>query len=245
MRCIIIAILALCTTALAQNEVPYQSESGSWSFTKPSGWNPIGFAVMREVEADNRSEFPDKNFKYIAGFTRGGMNTFNYPYMFVNVTDADLSGLSYGDLEKGLAISKPKGKRETLLYNAVRQFAWGETVVDGDRNRTVSTVHIKGRGKGPVKVTVYSLLGAHNVVQFVCFDLEANGSKNDAYVGEIVNTFKFADGHSFVPTAGISSNSRDEGLSRAGAIVLLSIVGGAVVLGVAIKLIIGAMSKSA
>jgi hypothetical protein len=238
-------MLATCACgALAQNDIPYQSESGSWSFTKPNSWNPIGFAVMREVEAENRADFPDKNFKYIAGFTRGGMNTFIHPYILVNVTDADLSGLSYGDLERGLAIQKPRGRREEMLFNAVRQFAWGDTVVDGDRNRTVGTAHVPKGRKGPVKVTVYSYLGAHNVVQFECFDLEANGSKNDGYVNEIVGSFKFSEGNAFVPTAGVSS-THDNGVSRAAAIVMLSIIGGIVVLGVAVWLVAGAMKSKA
>ena len=61
-----LAVALGCPKALAQNETPYQSESGSWSFTKPSSWNPIGFAVMREVENQNRADYPDKNFKYVA-----------------------------------------------------------------------------------------------------------------------------------------------------------------------------------
>ena len=57
-----LAVLALVVSlAAAQNEVPYQSESGSWSFVKPNSWNPIGFAVMRQVETENRADYPDKN----------------------------------------------------------------------------------------------------------------------------------------------------------------------------------------
>jgi hypothetical protein len=227
---------------LAQNETPYQSESGSWSFTKPGSWNPIGFAVMREVENQNRADYPDKNFKYVAGFTRGGMNTFIHPYIFVNVTQADLSGLSYGDMERGLAIVKPKTKREAMLANAVRQFTWGDTVVDPDHNRTVSTFHIPNGRKGPATVTIYSFLGAHNVVQFECFDLDANGSKNQAYVNEIVSTFKFSDGNAFIPTAGVSKAS-DSSKGRVAAMFMLGLIGGVVVLVIAIKLIAGAMSK--
>jgi hypothetical protein len=244
--CLAVAVvLAVSCPAEGQNEVPYQSESGSWSFIKPNDWNPIGFAVMREVEAETRADYPDKNYKYIAGFTRGGMNTFNYPYMFVNVTDADLSGLSYADLERGLSISKPKGKREEMLAHAVRQFAWGETVVESDRNRTVSTVHLPPRNRfsgGTVTLKVYSYLGAHNIVQFEVFDLDANGSKNDAAVNSLVGSFRFSEGNAFVPTAGVSNGSSGS-MGRVGAIVLLAIIGGVVVLAVTIKLIAGAMSK--
>src|SRR5205814_9462603 len=101
------------------------------------------------VELWNRADNPDKNYKYVAGFTRGGMNTFNYPYVLVNVTDADLGGLSFDDIERGVTIEKPTSKRDRTLAAMVSQFAWGQTSVDRENNRTISTVHLPGRGKGP------------------------------------------------------------------------------------------------
>ncbi len=172
------------------------------------------------------------------------MNTFNEPFIFVNITQADLSGLSYGDLERGLAIVKPRNKREAMLADAVAaQFTWGDTVVDADHNRTVSTFRIPNGRKGPSTLTIYSFLGAHNVVQFECYDLDANGSKNQAYISEIVNTFKFSEGNAFVPTAGVSQGSSDNSNNKIVAMIVLGIIGGLIVLAVAIKLIAGAMSK--
>lgn len=209
----LVAVLAFCASARAQQV--YQSESKSWKFTCPEGWQQIAFDIIKHREKSEREGWPDKVFTYIAGFTRGGMNTFTYPYILINRTEIDLTECTYEDIEEGTNLpDEVSSERDYALGTYMQQaFASNGTL---DRGRGLLTTwgeHVDENGK-EFKVTLYTFLGAKQSIQFECYDLKSNGSKNDGYIREFVNSFEMRDDLRFVPTSGKSrfdkSNFKEE-----------------------------------
>jgi hypothetical protein len=215
---LVLAVLSLFTPPAAAQQV-YQSESKSWKFTCPPGWQQIAFDIIKHREKAEREQWSDKVFTYIAGFTRGGMNTFTYPYILINRTDLDLTECTYEEIEEGTNLPEEVSRlRDFELGMYMQQaFARNGTL---DRSRGLLTTwgeETDDNGK-EYRVTFYTYLGARQSIQFECYDLKSNGSRNDGYFKEFVNSFEMRDDLKFVPTTGISkfdkSNFKEERRSR-------------------------------
>lgn len=243
----VMAVVLACVPAVASAQQLYQSETKAWKFTAPEEWNPIHFRIMKAEDEYTRAKYPNKNYKYIAGFTRGGMNTFTMPYIFVNKTEVDLSGVKYEDMEEGFAIAKPSGKREEALKAFVGQWQMGDTVVDREKNRTVSIAEYKNQRGETVRCTTYSYLGSKYIIQFECYDLASEDDKNLPAIDKLVNSFDFTEEASFVPTqdAGRFAKGNFRGGSSGGSSRYYygGGAGGIVALGVVLRIALRAWAK--
>lgn len=200
--------IGLCAhSARAQQE--YQSESKGWKFTAPEGWNQISFELMKHEEEQSAMEWPGKPFKYIAGFTRGGMNTFSYPFIAVNRTDIDLTNVKYEDFEEGWALQDTaESSREVALAEFV-YLNFGENgSVDREKGRLISGYETVDEDDKEVVATFYTYLGKTQSIQFECYDLKERGTANKKYFDEFVNTFEMREDLQYVPTAGKSQFDR-------------------------------------
>lgn len=194
-----VVLVVMTPWAVAQRE--YASESRSWSFTSPAGWNPIGFEVIKGIEAQVRAEYPDKTMTYIAGFTKGPMNTLVYPRILVNKTDVDLTGVKLEDVEFGLTLRKATNERELAIGDLVYSFVIGEGTLDRSKMRVVSTAEDTNDKGEEVTFTVYGYFGKNYLIQFECVDLKSNGDRNAGAFAQFVNTFSMREDAKWKPLA--------------------------------------------
>jgi hypothetical protein len=206
-KCMMSAItlaVCLCATA-AQAQQVYQSESKSWKFTCPEGWQQIAFSIIKAREEAERADWPEKQFKYIAAFTRGPMNTMTYPYILINRTDVDLTNVTYEDFEEAWRLPDEVEKERELDLGLFVYGNFGDKgVVDRDRKRVVATYEdVDEQGKEYVN-TLYTYLGKTQSIQFECYDLKERGTQNLKHFDDFVNTFEMREDLKFVPTTGKS-----------------------------------------
>ena len=217
--CVLIAAcLALMASAAGAQQV-YQSESKSWKFTCPEGWQQIAFDIIKHREKTEREQWPEKVFTYIAGFTRGGMNTFTYPYILINRTELDLTECTYEDIEEGTNFPEEVSSERDFQLGTYMQQAFSRNgTIDRSRNLLTTWWEDTDENGKEFRVTFYTFLGGKQSIQFECYDLKSNGSANDRYFKEFVNSFEMRDDLKFVPTAGTSkfdkSNFKEERRSR-------------------------------
>ena len=213
-------LLALCASTAPAQQV-YQSESKSWKFTCPEGWQQIAFEIIKHRETQEREDWPDKVFTYIAGFTRGGMNTFTYPYILINRTEIDLTEVTYEDIEEGTNFPEEVKTNRDYALGTYMQEAFGpHGTVDRSRRLLVTWADGPDEQGLEVRCTLYTFLGAKQSIQFECYDLKSNNDRNRAYFQAFVNSFEMRDDLKFVPTEGKSkfdkSNFKEESGRRYG-----------------------------
>ncbi len=194
------AAAVLCGVAVAQQE--YKSESGSWRFVCPAEWNPIGFDVIKADDAQAREEFPDKTFTYIAGFTMGPMNTKTYPYILINKTDVDLSGITFDELDEALRMQEPDNERDLDLLLLGVNFTAEPGSLDRSRLRVTGYYDDTDAQGKEYHATLYTFLGKTQSLQFECYDLKSSASQNVAAFREFVDSFSMRDDLKFVAATG-------------------------------------------
>jgi hypothetical protein len=203
----VVLFLALGPVATAQQV--YQSESKSWKFICPEGWQQIGFDVIKGREDAERAEWPDKQFKYIAGFTRGPMNTLTYPYILINRTDVDLTSVKYEDFEEGWKLpDEVNNERDLALGIFVYSNFGQEGQVDRDKVRLIAKYDDTDDQGKEFTIKLYTYLGKTQSIQFECYDLKERTGQNDGYFTAFVNSFEMRDDLRFVPTEGKSQFDR-------------------------------------
>jgi hypothetical protein len=194
------ALFLAATATIATAQQAYEAESKAWKFVAPFDWNQIHFRIMQQEDEFSRARYPQKNYKYIAGFTKGQMNTFTLPYILVNKTEVDLSGVKWEDIEQGFAQTNPRSARDKALAGFVAQWQMGDTVVDREHCRTVSLAQYQNQRGEAIKCTTYSYLGAKYIIQLECYDLASTNDKNLPAIDALVNSFAFKDDAKFYPT---------------------------------------------
>lgn len=191
-------VMAVCVSAAtAQQE--YASESKSWRFVAPAQWNPIGFDIIKAGEAAERERFSDKNYTSIAGFTTGPMNTRTYPYIIVNKTEVDLSGVQFEDLDEALSMSFEDNERGLALLMLATNFTGEPGSLDRSRLRVTGWYDDKDDNGKDYHCTIYTYLGKAQSIQFECYDLKSAATQNAAQFREFVDSFAMRDDLKFVP----------------------------------------------
>lgn len=210
---ILALVLLLCAASTARSQQEFASESKSWKFTAPDGWNMIGSEAVKAQTAKLRDQYPDSPTKYLVGFTKGAMNTMAYPRVLITVADVDMTGVMLEDLEAGLAA----GAATSELDEGRKQFVVDVGLnrpgtLDRDRLRTFTSVE-KNNDKGePVNIRIYAYLGQKQIIRFECADLVSAGSRAEASFEAFVNTFSFSSDARFTP-ASSSAGGPFDGLS--------------------------------
>jgi hypothetical protein len=216
MRTSLIAVfaLALCLFApAAPAQQEFASESKSWKFTVPDGWNMIGFEVTKGIEARMREQDPDRPTTYLVGFTKGGMNTLVYPRVLVATAKVDMTGVMVEDIEAGLAGGAPTSELDEARKLFVRDAGIHPGgSLDTSRMRAITTVSKTNEKGEAVKVKVYAYIGKSQVIRFECSDLESNGENASGSFEQLAGSFSFRDDAKFVPAAS-SEGGPFDGLS--------------------------------
>ncbi|HYE61594.1 MAG TPA: hypothetical protein VD997_06335 [Phycisphaerales bacterium] len=210
---ILLCLALLLGVARAHAQQEFASESKTWKFTAPDGWNMIGSEAVRAQTAKLREQYPNSPTKYLIGFTRGAMNTMAYPRVLITTANVDMSGLTLEDLDAGLSDGAPTSDldeaRKLFMIDAGLN---RPATLDPSRMRAFTSVE-KNNDKGePVNIRIYAYLGKNQIVRFECADLVSSGSRAEASFDEFVNTFSFSPEAKLVP-ASSSAGGPFEGYS--------------------------------
>src|ERR1043165_3489719 len=93
--CVLALLALLAPAAIAQQE--FSSESGSWTFTMPAGWQVMGKDSTTKLNEQFADEAEDKASKVVCAFSKGS-GLFPYPQVVLQVLEFDVSKMSWGSL---------------------------------------------------------------------------------------------------------------------------------------------------
>src|SRR5205085_9838677 len=100
MRTRVLVVMAACLTlfacaASAQQE--FASETKSWSFTMPAGWEPMSADQVAKINKQYKVRNPDHPSRVVAGFMKSG-GLFAYPRVLLQIVETDMSQVSWRGL---------------------------------------------------------------------------------------------------------------------------------------------------
>src|SRR4051812_45787728 len=96
---LVVAVLAvgfIASSAPAQQEIA--SETKSWSFTMPAGWEFMSAPQLDKIKEQYKLRDPDDRSRVVAGFVKSG-GLFAYPQVVLQVLETDMSNVSWGTLD--------------------------------------------------------------------------------------------------------------------------------------------------
>jgi hypothetical protein len=198
-----LGVMAVCITlfalrAPAQQEIA--SETKSWSFTMPAGWEFMSPQQLDKIKKQYKLRDPDDRSRVVAGFVKTG-GLFAYPQVILQVLETDMTNVSWGALDhmvkRGFDDSPGAASAATILELVAGSGAEDATV---DRN----TRTINGSGgiimddQSDVPTATRTFLYHAGAVQLTGLDYKSNQGGAQKALDAFAGSFHFASGREFV-----------------------------------------------
>src|SRR5205823_3465187 len=89
-RSILAAVVVCLCSAWALGQQDFSSESKSWTFTMPAGWQAMSAEQVAKLNKEYKTRAPDHPSRVVAGFVKSG-GMFAYPQVVLQVLEADMT----------------------------------------------------------------------------------------------------------------------------------------------------------
>ena len=141
---IVAAFLSLILTLVAGAD-EYRDAVRRFTITLPPGWFKVGDADIKEID-ELSARLKDRNFRYVAAFTKDLENPLVPPFIVIQETNIRLKGNNYDGVEKMFnAVDTSKETRDagTKISDIPSEINADGWIVDRARNRM--TMELAGR----------------------------------------------------------------------------------------------------
>ena len=192
---VLISVLFLSPAAIAQD---YRDIGRRFTITPPPGWIRIPDADITKFDTFVADRIKDRNFHYIAGFTKNVKTPLEVPYVLIQETNVRLKGGNYNGLEESLRtidLSQVSKDAAANLTDVVKDFRSDQWVVDKTHNRMMMNIHLTDARNQRVKGLCTAFFGEESIIQINCY---AAGPKFDASLKDFD---AFNEGFSYDPGA--------------------------------------------
>lgn len=194
-------VLSLCRVACAQQE--FASETKSWSFTMPEGWEPMSQQQLDKIKQQYKLRNPDDTSRVIVGFIKTG-GLFAYPQVLVQVLETDMSKVSWHSLDRMIS----KGYDDSLGAQSAANLAelvGGSGADDAKVDQNART--ISGAGgivmddQSEVHTACRAFLYSSGAIQLTGLDYKNNQGGAQRALDAFAGSFHIASGREFVAAA--------------------------------------------
>jgi hypothetical protein len=200
----VVAVLLCMLCAPAHGQQDFSSESKSWTFTMPAGWQPMSQEMVAKVNKEYKVRNPDHPAKVVAGFIKSG-GLFVYPQIVLQVCETDMSKLSWPALER----MYKEGDDETEGAESaatILDLVWSTGVEDdadmhlneGARQITAKGTLVLDSG-AELQTASRAFLHGAGVVQLSALEVKSNAGGAQRALDQFANSFRVASGHEFTP----------------------------------------------
>lgn len=225
---IVVVFLSLILTLVAGAD-EYRDAVRRFSITLPPGWITVSDADLKSINDFADERMKDRNFQYIAVFTKDPNNLLRPPYVMIQETNARLKGANYDTIENMFgAVETAKATREIskdfsdLTSDIKAADRW---TIDRARNRMLMSVTITDAHGTRIKYVSIGNFGEESIIQINSYAFEDQFAKYSAEFDAINDSFRFDRGAEFHPVAPTKTGEKAGVIGTLVGIVLAMIIG--------------------
>ncbi len=213
------AIVALVGNPALSAAETYRDEANHFSIDLPAGWHAMPRAQLTAINEMVRQRAP--KISYSAGFRPEGAAADGYPYVLLQVNQANLANASYEELERNLGKEFNAGvkKAEGAIQDVAKNLSIGSVVLDRSRNWVLVRGQVDVNGVGRVQNLGVGHLGKDAIVFAHCYATEADFERQRLVFEQLNSDFRFDQGYGFIPGSGSSIWSKVGGGALSGALI--------------------------
>ncbi len=191
-------------------------------------WTRLRETGLAEADARNAKDNPGRNWRVSAAWTKGDLGYLIYPYVLLEVSERNLIGVTFADVERAFGAETRKDSEALLASNAGELFKKlipGDPLLDRARKRVIQKTKFEIDRVGPGSELVITYLTSRGLVSVVM-------ACDDKLIDEYAPEFQgFLDSFKIEPLAEYAEPSRSTddgkwGAARQGKSVAKSKAGG-------------------
>jgi len=201
---LVVAVLAvgfIASSAPAQQEIA--SETKSWSFTMPAGWEFMSAPQLDKIKEQYKLRDPDDRSRVVAGFIKSG-GLFAYPQVILQVIETDMSNVSWGALDRMVKHgydNSPGAESAATILELVSSSGADDCTIDrGARTLNASGIIIQD-DQSEYPTASRAFLYHAGAVQLTGLDYKTNQGGAQRALDAFAGSFHFASGREFVAAA--------------------------------------------
>jgi hypothetical protein len=191
----------LSVPTMAQQE--FASESKSWAFTMPAGWQPMTPEQVAKLNKEYKVRDPDHPSRVVAGFIKSG-GLFAYPQVVLQVLEADMSQLSWPALQRMCKDGEDEspGAETAALIAGLMDSSGADPDLGMQFNQGAGQVSCKGtlvlENQTSVKTACRTFLHTGGAIQLTGMDYTTASGGEQRALDAFAPSFHVSSGHNFV-----------------------------------------------
>jgi hypothetical protein len=205
------ALCLLSVPTMAQQE--FASESKSWAFTMPAGWQPMTPEQVAKLNKQYKVRDPDHPSRVVAGFIKSG-GLFAYPQVVLQVLEADMTRLSWPALQRMCkdGYDESPGADTAVLIAGLMDSSGADPDQGIQFNQGAGHVSCKGGlvldDQSNVKTACRTFLHSGGAIQLTGLDYATNPGGEQRALDAFAGSFRVSSGHNFVGAADVPVQRR-------------------------------------
>jgi hypothetical protein len=210
---VFIAFVCGLLSAPTMGQQEFASESKSWAFTMPEGWQPMTAEQVAKLNKQYKVRDPNHPSRVVAGFIKSG-GLFAYPQVVLQVLEADMSKLSWPALQRMCKDGEDEspGAETAELIAGLIDSSGADPDLGMQFNQGAAQVSSKGGlvldDQVSVKTSCRTFLHTGGAIQLTGLDYLTSSGGEQRALDAFAGSFHVSSGHNFVGVADVPPKHR-------------------------------------
>jgi hypothetical protein len=194
----VVSMALFALRAPAQQEIA--SETKSWSFTMPAGWEFMSPQQLDKIKKQYKVRDPDDRSRVVAGFVKSG-GLFAYPQVLVQVLETDMSNVSWRTLDRMIQDGYDESagtENVAVILEMVGSSGAEDCTLDRNAKTLNATGSIVMDDQSVVPTASRAFLYHAGAIQLTGLDYKTNEGGAQRSLDAFAGSFHFAPGREFV-----------------------------------------------
>lgn len=220
----LLGVVLLASASIA-NAKDYRNEAFHFGFSPPPGWEEMVAADLEVINNFTRSKLATE---YTTGFRPRGKGPGTTPYILVQVNHADMSKVTFAEIEKEFGTGMEEGMKEAQekISDIAKDVRAGQAIVDRKNRRVILRYNMNVAGENMDGIS-FGAIGSPGMAFIHCYDLSGNFAAMLPTFSAVADSVRFDPGYTFHPSDAPAAEAVPGGAGAAAATPSASGSGGA------------------